>query len=173
MYRSTRVFGAALIAVVLTALTPLAAGARDDSYVYQSNPPAPLRDATTYVVIGTRTADGCRFEYPELTLRDGETTRVQRDVGIDQGRCRKLVEEGVPTQDEEVPGADSSITETIGHREAKGSSVAAAASTVSSGYHKTWFENSLGHLLTGDTTYITWIWNGTCATSGSASGEWS
>src|SRR5258705_323857 len=119
----------------------------------RSNAPAPLLSRTTYIVTGTKTADGCHYTYPELRLRASETTRVQRDVGIDQANCRKLVEVGVPTTSEAAPGADARISQPVGHQsgttragisEVGASSLAGTSSTVSSRYHATWLENFLG-----------------------------
>ena len=178
MLRFRRIVVAVATLAVVALPGPVAA-APGDGFVYQSRRPAPLADARTYILLGTRTADGCRFDYPDLVLGVGETTRLQRDIGIDQAHCRKLVEEGIPTTDVSTAGVDptiTSITAPIGQRTATGAATGPAvltSSTVSSGYHKTWYENFLGQLLSGDTTYITWIWNGSCATSGSTYGEWS
>src|SRR5258705_12896839 len=73
---------ASIVAVGIAVVAPVATLGSGDGFVHQSKAPAPLLSRTTYIVTGTKTADGCHYTYPELRLRASETTPVQRDVGI-------------------------------------------------------------------------------------------
>jgi hypothetical protein len=67
-------------------------------YVREAVPP--LRDAKTWVLTGRKPAnDGCQYRYPiggETEIpADGWALRV---IAVDMSGCRKLMEEGTPTQ---------------------------------------------------------------------------
>jgi hypothetical protein len=163
---------AALAALAVVALPGPVAAAPGDGFVYQSPRPVPLAESRTYVLKGTATADGCQFDYPALVLGAGETTRLQRDIGIDQAHCRKLVEEGIPTADA-LAATDpsiSSIAAPVGQGSATGG--AAPAEVGHSGYTKIWWVDQPGFMVNQDETYISWIVSGGCVTQGHASGDW-
>jgi hypothetical protein len=158
-----------LLMSTLTGGTALGASPKGD-YVYQDGPLPPLKDARVYVLEGIPSQDGCTYQYPSLTVGPNETARMQRDIGIDSVHCRKLVEEGIPTEIDTAT-ADTSLT---GPVLSSTSSVVpiAATSSISTGYHATWYENYFGTQLSFDKSYITWQWDGSCALSGSTQGEW-
>jgi hypothetical protein len=146
----------------------------DPVFIFQDVTLAPFERSTTYVVVGERVPDGCAYTYPDFTVpADVERWQI-RDLGIDPKRCVKLVEEGVPT-DDEVSEADSSLTAVIDTSSAPSTESAAgvAAVTPASGFAHAWFENFLGQTLTSDTTYLTWAYNGSCVVDGNSSGQWS
>src|SRR5258705_8914859 len=161
---------ASLVAVGIAVVAPVATLGSGDGFVHQSKAPAPLLSRTTYIVPGTKTADGGHYTYPGLRLRASETTRVQRDVGIDQANCRKLVEEGVPTTSEAAPGADARISQPVGHQ--SGTTRAGISEVGHSGFTKIWWVDQPGYLVNQDETIISWIVSGSCVTQGNASGDW-
>ena len=144
-------------------------------FIFQDVKLAPFEDSKTYIVVGERVPDGCAYTYPDFTV-PADVDRWQiRDVGIDPKRCMKLVEEGVPTV-EEVSDADSSLTQVIDASSSLpiGSSQAPSAVTsVASGFAHAWYEDLPGWDVTSDKTWISWTYNGSCATAGSSSAEWS
>jgi hypothetical protein len=156
----------------LAAAKPDATG----DYVFQERAPKPLKEATKSVLQGTRNADGsCHYDYPEVAVPRGETAVEVRDLGIDHGRCRKLIEQGIPTEEPGPPGeGEKQITEAFDDSTATTeTSVALAATSTASGYNWTWWEDVLGIKMTQDRTNISWSYNGSCALTGSTSGEWS
>ena len=51
--------------------------------------------------------------------------------------------------------------------------VVKAVTSTASGYNWTWWEDVVGLKVNQDRTNISWAYNGSCASSGSTSGEWS
>lgn len=144
-------------------------------YVFQLGTRAPLLAASVSVLQGTRNADGsCHYDYPEVSVPDDAAAIEVRDVGIDQGRCRKLIEQGIPT---EAPGellegerrSAATFDDPEPNRPAEG---LFATTSTASGYNWTWWEDILGIKMTQDRTNISWSYNGSCALTGSTSGEW-
>lgn len=113
--------------------------------MFQDEPPAPFERSTTYVVVGERTKEGCAFTYPEFRMPPDVDRWQVRDLGIDPERCLKLVEEGLPTEDDPLEGLDASVSDDLGG--ASGGQML-AATTPASGYAHAWFENVLGQDMT-------------------------
>jgi len=92
------------------------------------------------------------------------------------GRCRKLIEQGISTEEPGPPGDGEDRVTAIfddGAATTDSSRAALAATSTASGYNWTWWEDILGIKMTQDRTNISWSFNGSCALTGSTSGEWS
>lgn len=142
-----------------------------DGYVFQKVSRAPLGDSKQSVLEGKRNADGsCHYDYPEITVSEPGVTIEVRDLGIDQARCRKIIEQGVSA---EVPGGpgkgEEQITQEIHDlSQTAGSSQSLLATSTASGYNWTWWEDILGIKMTQDRTNISWSYNGSCSLVGSS-----
>lgn len=161
------------LAQPLAAAKPEATG----DYVFQERAPKALKDAKKSVLQGRRNADGsCHYDYPEITAVSREAAIEVRDLGIDHGRCRKLIEQGISTEEPGPAGeGEDRVTATFDDPGATldSSGAALAATSTASGYNWTWWEDILGIKMTQDRTNISWSFNGSCALTGSTSGEWS
>jgi hypothetical protein len=148
-----------------------AAGAE---FMFQDEPPAPFERSTTYVVVGERTKEGCAFTYPEFRMPPDVDRWQVRDLGIDPERCLKLVEEGLPTENDPIEGPQASVSMDAPIEAADVTSGASASvAGVASGYSRAWTEDAAGWDVSVDTTYISWTYSSPCVTSGSASAGWS
>lgn len=146
-----------------------------DGYVFQERALRPLKDAHQSVLVGKRNRDGsCHYDYPEITVSESGVIIEVRDVGIDANRCRKIIEQGVSTESWTGPGDGEAqdITNVDDGPPPNGGSGAMAITSTASGYNWTWWEDVLGIKMTQDKTHISWSYNGSCALSGSTSGEW-
>lgn len=161
---------AILSAVALCAvLVPGAAASTD--FTYQSSPPAPFTDSRTYVLHGTRTAEGnCSYKYPDVHVPKGTTRWEVRALGINPATCTMLVEEGVPTTSD-LPIPKNQMSAPVGPAIAP--PAIDTVSSVASGYTSAWYEDAAGIHVTQDTTYISWNYTGSCVSGGSSSGQWS
>ncbi len=123
----------------------------------------PLRDSHTYLLHGTKSGSTCRYEYPEVNLDPPLTeTYVVRDLGYDPVNCLRLVEEGY-----QVVATPSAPTTAQFRIAASMSPDGTDSSYTTSHYHqRIWYEDPINQVLTGDTTYITWQWDGQCALGG-------
>jgi hypothetical protein len=152
--------------------------AADAEFIFQDAAPAPFEQSTTYVVVGERTKEsGCAYTYPEFRMpADVERWQV-RDLGIDPERCLKLVEEGMPTDEDPLTGVDASISEDVASSDGEPSAAAAvgdaAVASVASGYSRAWTEDVAGWDVSVDTTWISFTYSGSCVTGGNASASWS
>ncbi|HET8569257.1 MAG TPA: hypothetical protein VFM93_09755 [Candidatus Limnocylindria bacterium] len=172
MIRRFAVF--AIAALLAAVLVPETARANDDpQFVYQEGTLPRLDQAQRFILRGALLDGICQYRYNVQVPSSWQSYQV-RDVGIDSTRCVKLVEYGIPTQP--PPRGDRMLSKDIepSTRSATGKTGVPArlASTVSSGYSKAWYENSFQALLTGDTTYLTWEWDGSCVLTGSVRGGW-
>lgn len=173
-----RVIGALLTALVLTlGFAPqVTAGNPNQTgdYVYQERTPKPLKNAKRSVLQGTRNADGsCHYEYPETSVAAAGGVIEVRDIGIDAKKCRKLIEQGEPSELPGEPGeGEERITDTIDDSASTESALTLAATSTASGYNWTWWEDVLGIKMTQVRTNISWSYNGSCAQTGSTSGEY-
>jgi hypothetical protein len=159
-------------ALLVTLLFSAPVAAARVHFLYQDTQLAPFQRAITYVVNGKRTPTGCTYTYPDFVIPADVDRWQVRDVGIDPEQCVKLVEEGVPTIETALEG-DSAASLPIGDSDSGAAMVGTASIFVASGYARAWFEDLPGWDVTSDKTYISWTYNGSCATAGSASGEWS
>ncbi len=171
--RAAAVAAAVAITAALPAMT-LAAKPAADGYVYQRTELAALGDARSYVLQGTKVADGrCHYDYPEVRVPAGASAWEVRDVAIDPVRCKKIVEEGVPAEpDLKLTDGDKRITEAIPETNGATAAGGEAVTSTASGYNWTWWEDVLGIKVNQDRTNISWAYNGSCSSSGSTSGEW-
>jgi hypothetical protein len=160
---------AALLVASVSLAGPVQA-ARPD-YVYQDVQLAPFDLSRTYTVTGKRTPAGCSYTYPDFVMPPDVDRWAVRDLGIDQERCAKVVEEGMPQAGDTGAGGDAAVSVVLGSVASAMSAVSASA-IPASGYSRAWFENFLGQTLTSDRTYLTWAYNGSCVVSGSTYGEW-
>ncbi len=153
------------LSLALSTVPPAAAAGPHFVYQQQGHL-SPFTSSRTYILPGRPTPTGCAYSYPEIEVPAGIDHWQVRDVAIDQGRCVKLVEEGVPTVSEAAATSMASTTASFG-----GDGVL-SATTTASGYAHAWFENIFGQSLTSDTTYLTWGYSGGCVTSSSSYGDW-
>lgn len=169
-----RLTAAVLIAVSMAVPSTGVDAATEPQFVFQAAELPAFEDPTVYQLRGRRNAAGdCQYTYPQPRMPGTAERWAVRDLGIDDRRCIKLVEEGSPPGDASLAPADEGVATDVATLATSPTiQEFAATATVSSGYHKVWFENIAGQLLTGDTTYLTWSWNGSCATSGSTYGGW-
>jgi hypothetical protein len=152
---------------------PVAASSPTDGYLIQNEPSIPLASSSTFVLTGTATPSGCRYSIPPIKLAPNDTRWEIRAIGLDPGRCRMLMEQGVPP-DAELVQSGLSVSAAVGPSGAgSGSAGAAAPTSVASGYAAAWFEDAAHKHVTEDRTYISWQYTGSCISSGSASGQWS
>lgn len=147
-------------------------GADPGSFEYAREAVPPLRDAQTWVLTGRKLANGgCQYRYPiggETEIpADGWALRV---IAVDMSGCRKLMEEGEPTQLPADTTGLLSTSEAIGGS-ATTSGAAAAASTKGA-----WlflgYRDVANLLLTADVTQINWTYNGSTVSGGTATGVW-
>jgi hypothetical protein len=165
-----RVFLTAGLLVLGTAM-PAVAGQPTVRYTTQTVKLAPFEQSRTFTLKGRSTSAGCAFSYPDVTVPAGSDRWQVRDIGIDLSTCTKLVEEGVPT----VSSADSdpaltTVSSSVGNQTKPASP--AAITSVGAGHAHAWYEDVAGLTVSSDTTFISFGYNGSCATSGSASVEW-
>lgn len=168
-----RFLSAALTAVLAWASTGAIATAADE-WPYRRAELAPFDQSIIYVVTGEQTKAGCTYEYPDFKVPADVDWWQVRDIALDPERCRKLVEEGVPTVDTAPASASdmastSAVISSAGGAEGSGF----ATTSVASGYARAWYTDLPGYEVTSDTTYISWTYNGTCTQSGNASANWS
>lgn len=169
--KSTVYLLAILIAVASSSTQPVAA--IGDGFEFQTRERAPLQDSRTYIVHGSKIEGGCAYQYPRTVTPRGHVAWEVRTVGVDMKQCRKLMQEGVPT-DLSSPAGDSREVQVFGSTSRTGRAPGQArplAATLS-GHTESWFEDCCGILLNKDRTEVTWSFNGECATGGSTSGFW-
>jgi hypothetical protein len=167
-------FMAILALLTFSLMPPATAQANDQpNFVFQEGTLPRLEQSHRFVISGTSIAGICEYKY-DIQVPPSWRSYEMRDVGIDPARCIKLMEYGIPTQP--PPRGDRAISKdlesTNGKVAGKGGLQAPRFSTISSGYSKAWYENGFQALLTGDTTYLTWEWDGSCVLSGTAQGGW-
>lgn len=154
------------------------ASADTPEFQYQRGAQPPLEVHRTYRVAGKRVGIACAYQYPTFSNPPGVAAWEVRDIGIDTQRCIKLVVEGVPTS-LTSPSGDSSLTSSYRSRAGRGAPTSRVPgqqrpllATRATGFTDVWWEDVVGALLTRDRTYVTWEYNGTCATGGATDGFW-
>jgi len=152
----------------------MAGGSGDRAeFIYPQFQPAPFQQSKVYTVAGRRTSEGCVYADEALDVPAGVDRWQIRDLAIDPKRCIKLVEEGIPTEDELPADGYSSLVQSIAAEPDKtGAEGGVGIASVASGYAHAWFVDGPGYMVTSDTTYISWIYSGGCVTSGNASVGW-
>jgi hypothetical protein len=125
--------------------------------------------------------EGCQFEYPEMTVPDGEVAISQRDVALDLEGCRVLVEQGVPSEGSSEPDIRSlgseftAVTVGTGRQSSDAGensammTEAAAASTTTywkTGYNHVYWTDAIGGAVAGSETDIKWHYGTGCAFAG-------
>jgi len=96
----------------------------------------------------------CRYDYPEVRLGVGVSAWEVRDVAINQTRCLKLVEEGVPLDpDHALAAGERRVSEAMTDEDSGPAESVALASTASA-YNWTWWEDVVGIKVNQDRTSI-------------------
>jgi hypothetical protein len=150
--------------ILLTALMPLPVAAGGPEWIRRQDDPAPLRDSRTFVVQGTRTADGaCLFPSTPMVLPAGRRAIEQRDLRISLKLCRKVVQEGTPT-DVTAPGQTRLATSgDAAHRQNLTAGSTTAATYWRKGRHHVYWTDAAGAMVNGMETHIYWFYDRACA----------
>lgn len=159
------------VALLASAALSSASAADPGTFEFVRDAVPPLRNSQTWVLTGKKLADGgCQYRYPmagETAIpADGWALRV---IAVDMSRCRKLMEEGTPTQLPDASGLVA-VSDTIGGSE--GTSVTAAAASTKGAWLFLGYRDIANLLLTADVTQINWTYNGSTVSGGSATGVW-
>lgn len=173
---------AAALAALLAVAAPAQAGGQPATTgpgdrVVQHDHEHSLANASLVRVQGTPTDDGgCRFSFPELRLRPGETAIAARQVSTNYTDCSTVVETGVPASSSRSPAPAGGAWEV-----APGGSVAAAdtspdngvTAVSSSGYQRVWWEDAAHWDVHRVRTNLSWTWDpNTCLIAASWSGDY-
>jgi hypothetical protein len=148
--------------VLAIAVAPGAAAAAPNAtgFVRTQAALAPLGHLRSYTVQGTRTRAGCAFSDAELVVPVGWTAIERRDIAIDFGTCRKVVEEGAPTTSARSHTTATPLRPPLHPK----------LTTWRRGYYIVWFEDVLGLLVNSTETDITWFVTNACVSDGYGNG---
>jgi hypothetical protein len=139
------------------------------SFIYQRVTLAQFSRSHVYVLNGDLVDGVCTYGNPQISVPRDVTRWEMRVIGIDQTACAELIEEGVPPASIGPGMAPNSLSVQVGVV----TSAPLASTSVASGYTSAWYEDVAGLHISQDTTYISWGYNGSCASGISASGQWS
>lgn len=170
--RSIRAQAAAVLAValaVLPAQLPTSPPAfATTSWWYERSDLAPLRNSTQWILKGSRLTNGaCRYQYPVEPAVVPESGWVIRSIAIDPVACRKLIEEGIPTEfSHDVAAVETAM---VGGSD---SSMSFAAASTKSAWQRVVWKDVFGILVNAVMVQVNWTYNGSTVWGGSTDGAW-
>ncbi len=151
-----------LVAVLLAMTLAPASAAADESGGWSSItlPSLSLSNTKTVVLQGTKQPNGaCRYQYVDEPRDIPAAGWARFTIAVDPSTCRKLLEEGTPT-DQAAFRAAAGV---------QGPS--APTSSRRGAWQSVVFSDIVNLLLTSDTTQIYWTYNGSTVSNGTASGS--
>lgn len=176
---------AALLAVVaamclqlVSSTSALAAKPAETEFARSGLPP--LLHAHTWLLQGIKApGGGCQYEYLGGSAEIPADGWELRAIAIDMANCRKLMEEGVPTQAAVAagasqgasPGTSSQLLGPIANPASPSYSTAAVTSTKGAWQLVVWTD-IIGVTVNHGVTQINWTYNGSIVLSGNAAGYW-
>jgi hypothetical protein len=171
-FRLTALVVSSMLAVV-GGSSPASAVGDLETFPFRHDSLLPLRDARTYVLYGEKLENGgCRYRYPAGPDVIPPSGWELRTIGVDMEGCRKLLEEGTPTDVSQSAGEGTEASEVLASVAAKATSGSAGFSLASTkgAWQRVYWKDFPGVVLTHDVTQINWTYNGSTVQSGNAAG---
>jgi hypothetical protein len=135
----------------------------------------PLVNGRKWILQGTKLADGsCEYKYvnDETVVPPGGWE--ERSIALDPARCRKLMEEGTPTDLLAASkGGDAGPSDSAtAYPTQSGGDVQALASGSQTAYIRVRWLDPINIRVNGDVTQIHWSYNGSTVSGAYANGFW-
>jgi len=174
-YRRTNALArAVLLLTVASALFPglVNASQTPDGFGFFRRDLPPLRDTRVWVLQGTRlVGGGCRYLFTTQATEIPAEGWIIRSIALDPAGCRKLMEEGRPTERTRPDGLTTVVvTETTSANSASSSSYGVSATR--GAWQRVVWRDVGGLLVNADLTQINWTYNGLSVSGGSTTGGW-
>lgn len=165
---------AVLLLIVTSVLLPgmVNAGQTYDGFGFFRKDLPPLRDARVWVLQGTRlVGGGCRYLFTTQATEIPSEGWTIRSIALDPAGCRKLMEEGRPTERTLRDGQTTvAVTERTSADSGAPSSYGVTATR--GAWQRVVWRDVAGILVNADLTQINWTYNGSSVSGGTTTGGW-